>query len=242
MPYSRKEFFDGVRKDLFRGTLTQAQVDGMNYELATWERHFEAANPRDGTRWLAYALATFFHETAERMQPIEEFGKGSGKSYGKPAGPHGQCYYGRGPVQLTWEDNYKKGRDVLNANYNIVCDIHKEPHRMLEDEVGTLVSYDGMVHGWFTGVSLQKYFNASVEDPINARRIVNGTDQAQKIANYYWLFKKHLHQVAKAETPNEVEAELPGLPAEPAMPDPSEVEDGEIKRRRPLRDHRDHNA
>jgi putative chitinase len=80
MPYDRKHFFDTVRKDLFRGNLTQSQVDGMNYLLEVWEKHFEAANPRDGTNWLAYALATFFHETAETMQPIEEYGKGSGRA------------------------------------------------------------------------------------------------------------------------------------------------------------------
>ena len=33
MPYDRKHFFDVVRKDLFRGNLTQSQVDGMNYLL-----------------------------------------------------------------------------------------------------------------------------------------------------------------------------------------------------------------
>ena len=91
MPYDRKFYFDTVRKDLFRGNLTQSQVDGQNYLLETWEQHFEQNNPNDGTMWLAYALATFFHETAETMQPIEEYGKGAGKSYGKPAGPHGQC-------------------------------------------------------------------------------------------------------------------------------------------------------
>jgi len=34
-----------------------------------------------------------------------------------------------------------------------------------------LVLYDGMVYGWFTGVGLPKYFNATVEDPKNARRM-----------------------------------------------------------------------
>ena len=135
MPYDRKHFFDTVRKDLFRGTLTQAQVDGMNYLLAIWERHFEEPNPRDGTKWLAYALATFFHETAERMEPIEEYGKGSGKSYGKPAGPHGQCYYGRGYVQLTWETNYKNGQQFLLDRYNVKCNIYPNASEALIHEV-----------------------------------------------------------------------------------------------------------
>jgi putative chitinase len=219
MPYDRKLFFDTVRKDLFRGNLTQSQVDGMNYLLEVWEQHFEAANPRDGTRWLAYALATFFHETAEQMIPLEEYGKGSGKSYGKPTGPHNQAYYGRGHVQLTWEDNYKKGQKFLKERYGVDANIHPEAHKMLHPQTSALVSYDGMVNGWFTGVGLPKYFNATVEDPVNARRIVNGTDKASTIAGYYWKFKNALKQVPAATVM--VEAELPGLPAAPAMPEPT---------------------
>ena len=218
MPYDRKHFFDVVRKDLFRGTLSQSQVDGMNYLLEVWEKHFEAANPRDGTNWLAYALATFFHETAETMQPIEEYGKGSGKSYGQPTGPHNQKYYGRGHVQLTWEANYKNGEKFLKDRYGVEAPLHKEPHRMLHASTSALVSYDGMANGWFTGVGLPTYFNSKVEDPKNARRIVNGTDKADLIAGYYQKFKKALKQVPAATF---AEAELPGLPAAPPMPEPS---------------------
>jgi putative chitinase len=219
MPYERKFFYDTVRKDLFRGALTQSQVDGMNYLLEVWEEHFEAANPRDGTVWLAYALATFLHETAEMMQPIEEYGKGAGKSYGQPAGPHGQKYYGRGHVQLTWEANYKNGEKFLKDRYKVDAALHKEPHRMLHSSTSALVSYDGMVWGWFTGVGLPKYFNSKVEDPKNARRIVNGMDRADLIAGYYQKFKQALKQVPVAA--RTIEAELPGLPAAPAMPEPS---------------------
>lgn len=219
MPYDRKHFFDTVRKDLFRGNLRQAQVDGMNYLLEVWERHFEAGNPRDGTRWLSYCLATVFHETAETMEPIEEYGKGAGKSYGKPVGPYNQCYYGRSYPQLTWETNYVNGTKFLKERYGIECDLHKQPHLMLEHEIGALVLYDGMIYGWFTGVGLPKYFNGSAEDPVNARRIVNGTDQASKIAGYYWKYKAALKQVpAIAAAP--IEETLPGLPEHPHMPDP----------------------
>jgi len=223
MPYDRKHFFDTVRKDLFSGTLSQDQVDGMNYLLEVWEEHFEVNNPNDGTMWLAYALATFFHETDRRMQPIEEYGKGSGKSYGKPTGPHGQCYYGRGHVQLTWEENYKNGQKFLKDRYNVNANIHPEAHKMLHSQTSALVSYDGMVYGWFTGVGLPKYLSKSkgIEDPKNARRIVNGTDKADMIAGYYWKFKNALKQVpgiSVAVAP--VDETLPGLPEQPAMPDP----------------------
>jgi putative chitinase len=221
MPYDRKFYFDSVRKNLFRGqTLTQKQVDGQEYILGIWERHFEEPNPRDGTKWLAYALATFFHETDQAMVPIEEYGKGSGKSYGKKVGPHNQAYYGRGHVQLTWEENYKNGEKYLKDRYGVHSNIYAEAHKMLLDETSALVSYDGMIHGWFTGVGLPKYFNATVEDPQQARRIVNGTDKMDLIAGYYWKFKSALKQIPKAQTPAEVEAELPGLPEAPPMEEP----------------------
>src|SRR5580693_3231630 len=95
----RKRFFDSIRASLFGGTLSQSQVDGVDYLLNVWERHFEIPNPRDGTKWLAYSMATVFHETARTMQPIEEYGKGAGKPYGKPTGPYGHAYYGRGLPQ-----------------------------------------------------------------------------------------------------------------------------------------------
>jgi putative chitinase len=63
---------------------------------------------------------------------------------------------------------------------------------MLEDEPSALVLYDGMINSWFTGAGLPDYFNADTEDPINARKIVNGLDKADLIAGYYWDFKKAL--------------------------------------------------
>jgi len=221
MPYDRKHFFDTVRKDLFNGTLTQSQVDGMNYLLEVWEWGFEPYNPNDGTMWLAYALATFYHETAYTMQPIEEYGKGAGKSYGKPAGPYGQCYYGRGYVQLTWETNYKNGQQFLKDRYGKDCGIYPVASNALDAETSALISYDGMVYGWFTGVGLPKYLSKAkgIEDPVNARRIVNGTDKAQTIAGYYYKFKAALKRIP-ATAPLQ-EAELPGLPVAPPMPEPN---------------------
>jgi putative chitinase len=187
----RDKFFDAVRNNPFPGSLTQEQVNGMNYLLDTWEKHFAKANPNDGDMWLAYALATTFHETAQRMEPIEEYGKGAGKSYGQPTGPYGKCYYGRGHVQLTWETNYIKAQRQLLA-YGVTAPLHREPDLMLRDETSALVLYDGSIDGWFTGVGLPKYFNAAkgIEDPYNARRVINGTDQASLIEGYYWDFKK----------------------------------------------------
>ena len=184
----RDHFFTSVRESLFNGVLSQRQVDGMNYLLDVWERLFADKD----IRWLAYALATTFHETAYNMRPLEEYGKGSGQPYGVTTGPYEQAYYGRGHVQLTWMENYQKAENFLAERYAADVPLHQYPHRMLEDEPSALVLFDGMIWGWFTGVKLADYFNDAEEDPVNARKIVNGLDKAETIAGYYAKFKEAL--------------------------------------------------
>jgi hypothetical protein len=48
---------------------------------------------------------------------------------------------------------------------------------------------------------LPKYFNSTVEDPVNARRTVNGTDKADTIAGYYWKFKPAIVTASPAPGP-----------------------------------------
>jgi putative chitinase len=194
MTIDRDKFFDAVREDPFGGNLTQRQVDGLNFLLDVWAQHFNQVNLRDSIMFLAYELATVFHETAQTMEPIEEYGEGSGRDYGQPVGPYGQCYYGRGYPQLTWEDNYKKGEERLAAIYGVAVPLHRYPHRMLEHETSALVLYDGMMEGWFTGVGLPQFFDSvnKIEDPYNARKTVNALDKAGVIEGYYWAFKSAL--------------------------------------------------
>ena len=92
----------------------------------------------------------------------------------------------------------------------------------MDAETSALVSYDGMIYGWFTGVGLPKYLSKAkgIEDPVNARRIVNGTDKASTIAGYYWKFKAALKQVSSLPPETTVESQLPDLPKYPHMPDP----------------------
>src|SRR5262249_60267923 len=106
----RKYYYDSVRGSLFSGSMNQKQVDGqtalLDYaEQLQWD-----------DRWTAYLLATTYHETALTMQPIAEHGKGKGKPDGGPDGPYGKGYYGRGLVQITWNDTYKKQDEKLCLN------------------------------------------------------------------------------------------------------------------------------
>ena len=71
--FDRSIFFNRVRSSLFSGSLSQSQVDGMNYMLDVFERDYNWPD----LRWLAYAFATAYHETAFTMQPIKEYGSQS---------------------------------------------------------------------------------------------------------------------------------------------------------------------
>lgn len=168
----RDIYFDQVRDSLFDGHLTQEQVDGQVVILAVWDY---IGWP--DLRWLAYMLATTYHETAFRMWPITEYGSQDylqGKEY--------YPYIGRGFVQLTWESNYRKAGDEIGR------DLVNNPDLALDSLIATRVLFNGMALGWFTGKCLGDYFNDSKDDPVNARQIINGNDCDDQIADYHKQF------------------------------------------------------
>lgn len=174
--FDRKIYFDAVRKSLFSGSLSQQQVDGQEAILGEWEvQPWE--QPLTDVRWLAYMLATTLHETASKMWPVEEYGKGSGMEYGKPDPETGQTYYGRGYVQLTWRDNYRKATVELGLKGDADLEWHAE--MALEPQIAADIMFRGMAEGWFRSdgngrQTLLRYFDADTDDPYGAREIING--------------------------------------------------------------------
>jgi putative chitinase len=179
MSFDRTVYFDSVRASLFAGWLKQGQVDGQNDILDVWAwvaRVSRETGPLD-LRWLAYMLATTFHETAQEMWPVEEYGKGEGYDYGVPDPETGQTYYGRGYVQLTWKENYQRATSELNLKGDL--DLVWHPEQALDGVIAARIMYLGMFEGWFRSDSkgaqtLPRYFNADVDDAYNAREIING--------------------------------------------------------------------
>lgn len=174
---NKKKFYDTVRLSFFNGKLSQKQVDGMEAILNEWQ-----ARGLTDKRQLGYILGTVYWETAKTMQPIEEYGKGKGRKYGRPAA-NGKVFYGRGFVQLTWDYNYKKLGKLLGY------DLYNKPELALNMRIATLILFEGMLtatsaKGDFTGKSLEMYFSKTKEDWVNARRVVNGLDKAELIASY----------------------------------------------------------
>ena len=174
--FDRDLYFDAVRTSLFGGSLEQVHVDGQNLVLAVWE--FQRG---EDTRHLAYMCATIHHECATRWWPITEYGSESylkGKSY--------YPYIGRGWVQLTWEENYRRASTELNLTDE--RDLVDHPEMALDSLIATRVLFKGMAEGWFTGKRLDQYFNDDRDDPLNARQIINGNDQDDLIKGYHDKF------------------------------------------------------
>jgi hypothetical protein len=147
----------------------------MTYLMRAWRiKHHPVTGD---VRWLAYLMATTFHETAYTMLPIKEYGS---QSYlqGKPYWP----YIGRGYVMLTWDYNYEKG-GILTGE-----DLLNFPDLAMNPEISAQITYDGMIKGWFTGKEFDDYFNDTKDDPKNARQIVNGNDKDDEIAAYHKAF------------------------------------------------------
>src|SRR5215204_511437 len=171
--FDRRVFMDLVREDPFGGELVQSQVDGMEAMLDIWE----AFVPEADRRHLGYCFATAYHETAQEMQPIEEYKEGAGMAYGDKDPETGQTYYGRGYVQLTWRDNYAKADRELHLGSKpdaptTSCEWLAE--NALKPNIAAAIMFLGMHEGWFRGDKLADYFNDDTDDPVGARNIING--------------------------------------------------------------------
>lgn len=180
-------FFAGVRKRF--GALTRPQVDGAKAlltALADWP-----------TSWVAYALATAWHETARTLQPIKEMGGDAyfhrmydpqgqrpqvAKRLGNIQPGDGARFAGRGYVQLTGRTNYER------------YGLGDRPDDAMRPEVAAEILKDGMAEGRFTGKKLSDYLPG---DYVGARRIINGTDKAQEIAGHAVAFEAALKEAGR---------------------------------------------
>lgn len=172
-------FFAGLRE--VTGGLTQGQVDIVNMVLK------EATQWPVG--WVAYALATAWHEA--RFVPQAEWGKGKGRPYAV-AGKYGQPQYGRGLVQLTWDRNYEWADKALGLNGALLNNFDLA----LDPKVSVDILLEGMRVGAFTGARLGSCITGtgSLDDFVAARKIVNGTDKAELIAGYAMKFQEALKE------------------------------------------------
>jgi predicted chitinase len=123
---------------------------------------------------IAYVLATTEWETANTFKPVRE-------AYWMPEWWRKKKfryypYYGRGYVQLTWDFNYRRYGQILGIP------LLKEPDRAMDPAIACFILVHGFKHGIFTGKAITDYIRQGKTDFVGARRCINGTDKAGKIA------------------------------------------------------------
>lgn len=198
--------FDRVRKGPFPGHLTADNVNGLTAVLEEW-----AKRGLTNLWWLAYMLATDYHETNHICTPVIET-----RSARDPINPsvdvaiarlenawrggkmpwvkqpywrkdsHGRSYLGRGLPQLTHVENYKKMGDIVGV------DLVTNPDLALDLRYAVPIMFEGMIRGSFTGHKLADFFHDDHADPKHARQIINGMERADLIAGYATEFHNDL--------------------------------------------------
>lgn len=190
-------FWSVIRDNLFRGKMTQGVVDTIDTIVNVY-----LAQGQYNPQHLAYILATAYHESYHRKlnpdwNPVREgFANSnegaisavtrlynSGGISHNYALPHtnGNSYYGRGYVQITWPENYRKMGKRLDIS------LYENPDLALDRSVAAKLLVVGMIEGTYTGRKLDDY-GVQNFDAYNARRIINGLDKAELIKGYYEIF------------------------------------------------------
>ncbi len=202
----RTGFFTHVRASLGQGTLSPAQIDGLTRLLDA----FAARRDLFDLRYQAYILATAWHETGTRMQPVTEnlnysargllatfpnrFSADEAKAYARqPEKIANRVYANRmGNGDEAGGDGWRfRGRGLvqITGRRNYRCfGIEGAPDKALDPIIATRILINGMVSGAFSGAKLSDYFRPGREDWAKARAIINGADRAELVAGYGRVF------------------------------------------------------
>lgn len=171
----------------------------MNLEIGNTRLIINECKKRNVLRnQCAYLLATTAVETNWTMKPVKEaywLSEEKRRRYFhkmydiKGDRPHvarmlgnlqpgdGAKFPGGGYTQVTGRTNYERLHDITGEP------LLSQPELVLEPEIAVVALIEGALQGWWTGKKLGRYVNLQKSDFYNARRVINGTDRAQKIAD-----------------------------------------------------------
>jgi len=189
-------FFAGYRR-YFESSIPQEQVEDLQFIIKKLNdsTKITAEDLELLKEKYACVFATIYWETARTFDPITERGTMRylmSKRY--------YPYVGRGYVQLTWLDGYRRFGNFLGL------DLVGKPYLANEPETAWLILEEGMTRNWdvkrqedpnFTAYTMDEVFNEDTfagstryERFLQSRRIINGVDQRIAIANICEQFYK----------------------------------------------------
>jgi len=193
---NKSEFLDQYQV-VTRSVLNERQV----FALGKLIDAINADTSIKDVRWAAYILATVHHESVETFRPYEEPGDlsyfekyepgtSTGRNLGNTQKGDGYRFRGRGYVQITGRENYRR----MTARLKLPSedDLERDPDVVLRPEIAYRILSLGMLDGTFTGKRLDNYLNHSKTDYTNARRIINAMDKAGTIAEQARFFESAL--------------------------------------------------
>lgn len=185
-------FFAHIRPSPLFKRLTTSQVEGHKAILSALRKQNVPLSHA------AYVLATAYHETAHKMQPVKE-GLNASEAWRKRNLRY-YPWYGRGHVQLTWKENYVKADQKLGLGGALVANADLA----LDPNISAEILVLGSVEGWFSGDKKGRHTlarhlpNGNVATRTqfkNARRIINIMDKADMIAGYAMIYQEALKKM-----------------------------------------------
>lgn len=172
---SHQAFYNAVRASLFAGRITNSQFDRLSILLNKL-----ASYPNVSEEQGAYILATAHWET-DRFLAMEEYASGDAyegrADLGNTQKGDGRRFKGRGFPHLTGRKNYEWGAHVSGR------DIVFMPSLAADPDISAVLLITGQMSGDFTGVGLGRFINDEKTDFVNARKVHNGLDRAELIAD-----------------------------------------------------------
>jgi hypothetical protein len=198
-------FFEQYDKEFPECKLGQEQKNNIMRMFNSIEEYYENEKRQPNVRHLAYMMATAKHETAHKFAPIDEIGSshyfeemydpvlGKDEKRKKMAIQNGNVnqgdgvkFHGRGYVQLTWHDNYKRAGEKFKV------DLVNNRELAKNHELAMKIMLFGCETGMFTSIKLDDFINDTKTDYFNARTIINGYDMAETIEGYAEKMEKCL--------------------------------------------------
>lgn len=215
----------------FGSALSQSEVDGIEAILA------ELSAKKATLEEAAYVLATGYGETGGRMQPVRENMRYSaararevwpskfksvaaakkyefkpyelanyvydGKLGNRPGTDDGWNFRGALIGQFTGRDHF------VNISKRIGIDLAANPDLLNDLGIAAKSLVRGMLEGWATAFKLSDFINAKGTDYLGARRVWNGTFEADKYAEWAKDFERALKAAGWSAKPLSAPATIP---------------------------------